>query len=83
MWSLSLLIIKNSGRGLSMKNELTVEGMSCGHCKNAVETALTGLDGVNEAEVDLDDESVVIDHEEVETEKLIEAIEDAGHYQVK
>ena len=26
---------------------LNVEGMSCGHCKSAVESALNNIDGVN------------------------------------
>ena len=65
------------------KQELGVEGMACGHCKNAVETALLDLDGVNEAEVDLDKEVVTIEHEEVGEKDLIAAIEDAGPYQVK
>lgn len=66
-----------------MKQELTVEGMSCSHCKNAVETALTDLAGVNDAEVDLDAESVTIDHEDVKEGRLVAAIEEAGPYQVK
>ena len=32
---------------------LSVDGMSCGHCKATVEKALTGLAGVVDFEVDL------------------------------
>ena len=32
---------------------INVEGMSCDHCRNAVESALAKLNGVTSAEVDL------------------------------
>lgn len=32
---------------------LNVEGMSCGHCKAAVEKAVSALDGVSKVDVDL------------------------------
>ena len=35
------------------KYNIIVEGMSCGHCKNAVEKAVGALPGVVFAEVDL------------------------------
>ncbi len=34
--------------------DLTIEGMTCGHCKKAVEDALRSVDGVTQVEVDLD-----------------------------
>jgi copper chaperone len=34
--------------------ELTIQGMTCGHCKKAVEEALASVDGVTKVEVDLD-----------------------------
>jgi copper chaperone len=34
--------------------EITVKGMSCGHCAAAVTKALQGLPGVAEVQVDLD-----------------------------
>lgn len=36
-----------------MKTELTVTGMTCGHCQKAVQQALTQVPGVQQAEVDL------------------------------
>lgn len=65
------------------QKKLTVEGMSCGHCKKAVETALMDLDGVNEAEVDLDAKTVTIEHEKVSEADLTKAIENAGPYEVQ
>ena len=35
-----------------MESIIKVEGMTCGHCKQAVETALNNLDGVQSATVD-------------------------------
>ena len=65
------------------KKTLTVEGMSCGHCKNAVETALKEVAGVKEAEVDLDNNQVEVRFTDVDEKDLIAAIEDSGPYQVK
>nr|MBP9484379.1 heavy-metal-associated domain-containing protein [Negativicutes bacterium] len=36
------------------KETIKVDGMSCGHCKNAVEKAVRALPGVLAAEVDLE-----------------------------
>jgi copper chaperone len=62
---------------------LEVEGLSCGHCKKAVETALEDLAGVKKAEVDLEAANIDIDYDGVAEEDLIAAIEDAGPYQVQ
>ncbi|MDY4021148.1 copper chaperone CopZ [Staphylococcus borealis] len=61
-----------------------VEGMSCDHCRNAVESALAKLNGVTSAEVDLDKHQVRVDYDEdrVSVEQMKEAIEDQG-YDVK
>lgn len=63
---------------------INVEGMSCDHCRNAVELALAKLNGVTSAEVDLDKNQVRVDYDEnrVSVEQMKEAIEDQG-YDVK
>lgn len=63
---------------------ISVEGMSCDHCRNAVESALAKLNGVTSAEVDLDKNQVRVDYDEnrVSVEQMKEAIEDQG-YDVK
>ena len=63
---------------------INVEGMSCDHCRNAVESALAKLNGVTSAEVDLDKNQVRVDYDEnrVSVEQMKEAIEDQG-YDVK
>lgn len=64
-----------------MKQTLTVEGMSCGHCKNAVEKAVKGLPGVSVAEVDLAAKSLTVEFDENVTSfaEIKAAIEDAGY----
>lgn len=65
------------------EESLKVEGMSCNHCKMAVEKALQGLDGVSGAAVDLTAKNVKVsfDPGKVDKGKIKAAIEDAG-YQV-
>lgn len=63
------------------KLTLKVEGMSCGHCKVAVEKALKGVSGVTEAEVDLSRKSVTVIYEtgKAVREDIVKAISDAGY----
>ncbi|MCK8824073.1 heavy-metal-associated domain-containing protein [Fuchsiella alkaliacetigena] len=67
------------------KEELKVTGMSCGHCKGAVEEAVSALSGVEAVEVDLDSELVKVDFEAatVGLAEIEQAIEEAGPYQVE
>jgi copper chaperone len=59
---------------------LKVEGMTCNHCKAAVEGALTELEGVESAIVSLQDHRVdVIHNDKIAVQKMIEAIEDQGY----
>ncbi|MBC9874484.1 copper chaperone CopZ [Macrococcoides goetzii] len=67
-----------------METILKVEGMTCGHCKEAVEGAVNKLDGVKSAAVDLEAANVTVDHEEsVTVDAMKEAIEDQGYDVVK
>ena len=57
-----------------------IEGMSCSHCKAAVERALQGVFGVSKAEVDLaKGTAAVAAQESVANDALIQAVEDAGY----
>lgn len=59
---------------------LKVEGMTCNHCKAAVEGALNELEGVESAIVSLQDHRVdVIHSENISVKSMIEAIEDQGY----
>lgn len=58
---------------------LQIEGMSCGHCVAAVRTALTGLAGVQEAEVRIGEATVTLDPAQASIAALIDAVQDAGY----
>ena len=63
------------------RTKLTVKGMTCNHCTNAVKTALEGLDGVRSARVDLDAGTAVVDYDDSKTEprEMGIAVADAGY----
>lgn len=67
-----------------MAHELTIEGMSCGHCVGAVKTALSGVPGVTRVDVTLDPSKVghAIVEGEVAREALVRAVE-AEEYRVR
>ncbi|MBN8234260.1 copper chaperone CopZ [Halobacillus kuroshimensis] len=63
-----------------METMLQVEGMTCDHCKKAVEGALTGLSGVKQADVNLESGKVRVSHNDtVSNEALKEAVENQGY----
>lgn len=63
-----------------MKEVLKVEGMSCNHCVNAIETNVRELNGVNAVKVNLAENNVTVEFDEAKTtlEKVAEMIEDQG-----
>ena len=63
---------------------IEVECMTCGHCKSAVEGALSELEGVKSADVNLDANNVNVEYDEAKVTEasMAEAIEDQG-YDVK
>lgn len=63
-----------------MQTKLNVEGMSCSHCENAVNKALTKISGVSEVEVNLKNKTVTVTHDEtVSVDKIKTEIEDQGY----
>lgn len=71
-------IIKNKGED-SMEKILNVEGMSCNHCVASVRKALEGLDGVREADVNLEDKKARVElDKDLADQILVKAVEDAG-----
>jgi len=60
---------------------LKVKGMSCGHCKKAVETAVGALPGVSKAEAIVDQGKVNVSYDpsKVNLDDIKRAIEDAGY----
>nr|WP_312576549.1 heavy metal translocating P-type ATPase [Sedimentibacter sp.] len=70
---------KNNG-GNKMKKTLKVEGMSCGHCKAAVEKALKGIDGVDNAVVDLNSKTAEVTlNKDINNDVLSNAVTEAGY----
>ena len=57
---------------------IKIEGMSCGHCKAAVEKALKAVAGVETAVVDLEKKQAVVTGNAA-MEAMREAVEDAGY----
>ena len=63
-----------------MEKKLSVEGMMCQHCVAHVKKALEGVEGVEEAVVDLDANSAVAKlSADVADEALVAAVVDAGY----
>ena len=57
--------------------DLTIQGMTCGHCKKAVEDALASVDGVTSVQVDLDTGHARVEGGELD--RLIAAVADEGY----
>jgi len=57
---------------------ISVEGMACGSCEEAVETAVTALAGAESVEADNTTDTVDIEGD-VDTSEVTDAIEDAGY----
>ena len=64
-----------------MKEILKVEGMSCNHCVNSIETNVGALAGVSAVKVDLgtNEVSVEFDNAEITLDQIKEAIEEQGY----
>lgn len=63
-----------------MTTTLNVPDISCGHCKESIEGAVTGLPGVNSVVVDIEAKSVALDlTESAVVAEIIDAIEDQGY----
>jgi len=60
---------------------LSVRGMSCGHCKKAVETAVGALPGVSKVEAIVEQGKVNVSYDstKVSLDDIKKAIEDAGY----
>jgi Cu+-exporting ATPase len=58
--------------------ELTVEGMSCGHCVGRVTKTVQGLDGEAKVEIDLPTKKVRIESR-AQLDKIAAAIDEAGY----
>ena len=59
---------------------LKIDGMTCGGCVKSVTTVLENLNGVEKAEVSLENADAIIsfDESKIQPAALIEAVEEAG-----
>lgn len=74
---------KENMRILARKT-ITIEGMHCNHCKMAVEKVLRNIEGVQFAEVDLENKTATIEYEGIIENELIEnLIKEEGFEVVK
>jgi copper chaperone len=58
---------------------MRIDGMSCGHCVNAVRGALAELPGVEVEDVAIGSATVSYDPARTDAAKLVEAVRDAGY----
>ncbi|HEV2088553.1 MAG TPA: copper ion binding protein [Cryptosporangiaceae bacterium] len=56
-----------------------VDGMTCGHCVQAVQTEVGKLPGVASVEVDLEHKRVVVTGDGVDDAAVVAAVEEAGY----
>ena len=61
-----------------MARTITVTGMSCGGCEEAVEDAVSGVPGVTSVAADNEGDSVAIEGD-ADPDAIHEAIEEAGY----
>jgi len=61
------------------KQELTIQGMSCGHCVMHVRKALGTMNGLNVESVEIGKAVVTFDETVVTEKRIAEAIEEAGY----
>lgn len=62
-----------------MEKTMIIKGMSCDHCKMRVEKALLALKGIEDVQVNLEENKVLLRMDTlVETDIIKEAIDDIG-----
>ncbi len=63
------------------KHEIIVEGMSCGHCKAAVEKAVNALPGIKLAHVDLTARTLTVefDGSQMTLGKIKDTVDEEGY----
>lgn len=69
----------DEGEEDEMKKVIRVDGMNCGHCQAKVEGALSSLNGVSKAKVDLKKKIAIVTLEEdIKDDVLLNTVNDAG-----
>ena len=57
----------------------SVPGVSCAHCKQAIEGEVSQVQGVESVEVDLDAKTVTVSGDPLDEGAIIGAIDEAGY----
>lgn len=60
------------------KQAFQITGMTCGHCKSAVESAIRATEGVTAAQVDLKAGKAVVEGQFVD-KSIVASVEEAGY----
>jgi copper chaperone len=59
---------------------LKIEGMTCVHCQQTVQKALSGVAGVQKAEVSLSDQKAILEHSGIfNPAQALQAVEEEGY----
>ncbi|HSA57915.1 MAG TPA: heavy-metal-associated domain-containing protein [Gemmatimonadaceae bacterium] len=61
------------------KINLTIDGMSCGHCVQSVRSALESVPGATVASVEIGTATVLVDESRTAIGDLVDAVQDAGY----
>jgi len=56
-----------------------VPGVSCEHCRHAIESEVSQVAGVERVTVDLDAKTVTVSAEPLDDEAIVAAIDEAGY----
>lgn len=63
-----------------MTTRIRVSDATCGHCKQTVESAVTGVSGVTAADLDLESKVLVVQHDEsASADEVVGAVAAAGY----
>jgi copper chaperone len=57
----------------------SVPGVSCAHCKQAIEDEVSQVEGVRSVEVDVDAKTVTVNGEVLDEAAIVDAIDEAGY----
>ncbi len=61
------------------QKEFKIEGMSCGHCVMAVKKELQKIENLKIDNVEIGSAKVEFDENQIDNQKIIDAIEEAGY----
>ncbi len=64
---------------MSTTTTITVDGMTCGHCRKAVIEQVLQVEGVKGADVDLDSKQLTVAGESFQDGAIQAAVDEAGY----